>query len=399
MPAWNFATLVDAIARASPDRDVIVQGTRRIRWQQLADRARSLAWFLQTERRLGAGDNVVIALPNCLEYVETFLATRKVHGVPLSVDPGAGLDALRVAIDGTDARVVACSPGIQHTVHTAIRRIPKRWRPTVLEVGPNYEEDIATASPPAEWEIEIPTADDLIAIATHDASSATGDPGITLLPAAPLAQGDGFAEVLGVLSSKGKVVFVDAPVFDAGSVWRTVEREGVVALTIDGDRHARQLLAALPAGPGVHALTSLRTIRSSDLPLGHDVAAALEAALPDVNVVGPIETIERHSVDAAHRIHPSDVEAGLRKHPSVADCVVLGLADPRVGRIVVAVVQVTEQHHLDASELAAWCRAHVPPKMTPGRFVVVDRIERSPTGEADEDALRVLAIDRLTNER
>ena len=121
--------------------------------------------------------------------------------------------------------------------------------------------------------------------------------------------------------------------------------------------------------------------------------------LPNVEVVGPIASPEQRAGDAAHLVRPSDVEARLQKHPSVADCVVLGISDPRVGKVVAAIVQVTPQHHLDASELAAWCRAHVPLALTPGRFVFVDRIERSPFGAADEDALRAVAIEQLTNGR
>ena len=118
MPAWNFATLVDAIARATPDREVVVDGTRRITWQQLASRARSLAWYLQAECGLGAADKVTIVLPNCLEYVEAFLATRKLHGVPLGLDPGSGIDVLGTAIDGSDAHVVFCSHAMtQHPAH------------------------------------------------------------------------------------------------------------------------------------------------------------------------------------------------------------------------------------------------------------------------------------------
>ena len=69
-------------------------------------------------------------------------------------------------------------------------------------------------------------------------------------------------------------------------------------------------------------------------------------------------------------IHPSDVEARLRKHSSISDCVVVGVSDPRIGKSVVAVVQIAEDHYLDAPELAAWCRAHLPSTMTPGRFVL-----------------------------
>ena len=59
-------------------------------------------------------------------------------------------------------------------------------------------------------------------------------------------------------------------------------------------------------------------------------------------------------------IRASDVEARLGKHKSIADCAVIGVADPRVGKLVVAVVQVVEGHYLDAPELGAWCRAHLP---------------------------------------
>ncbi len=398
MPAWNFATLVDAIARATPDREVVVHGARRITWQQLASRARSLAWHLHTEGGLAPRDKLTIVLPNCPEYLEAFLATRKLHGVPLGVGLDSTADALHTTIDASDAKIVVCAPAIARTVHTAIRRIPKRWRPMVVEVGPPYERAIAGATPPSEWEIEVPTADDLIAIATLDASSGNVAAGETLLPVAPLLQGDGFAEVLRVLSRKGRVVFVDAPVFDPRLVWQAVEHESVVTLSIGGDAHARPLLAAF-ATAGGRSPTKLRTISSSGAPLSRDIALALEAALPDVTILDRYEGSEQQTGDAAHTIDPADVEAGLRKHRSVSDCVVVGISDPRIGKVVVAVVQVAEGHYLDAPELAAWCRAHLPSTLTPERFVFVETIERSPSGEADYQRLRDLALEQLLKDR
>ena len=399
LPIWNFAVLVDAIARASPEREAVVQGSRRLTWHQLASRARLLAWYLHNEGGLRPGDKVAIALPNCVEYLETFVAARKLHGVPLNVGTGPSVDALHRVIDASDAKIVVHAPANAPATHDAARRIPKRWRPLTVEVGERYERAIATATPPSEWEIETPSADDLIFLATHDLAAGSTESGETLLPVAPLAFGTGLAAALRTLSAQGRVVFADSAAFDPHLVWRTVEQERVVTLTIGGDADARPLLAALATATTGRSLTTLRTISSSGAPLGLDVASALEAALPNVTIVDSYEGPEQQAPDAWKMIRPSDVEARLRKHSSVADCVVVGISDPRLGKRVVALIQVADGHYLDAPEIAAWCQAHLPSTMTPGRFLFVEHIERSTSGEADYPALRDLALDRLLHEQ
>ena len=354
---------------------------------------------MHTEAGLARDDKVAIVLPNCPEYLETFVATRKLRCVPLNVGIGSSVDVLNRTIDGSDAKVVVCSSAMAQAVHDAVRRIPKRWRPLIVEVGGRYERGIAAATPPSEWEIEIPNAEDLIFLATHDVASGSTESGPTLLPAAPLAFGNGLALVLGALSAKGRVVFVDSEGFDPRLVWLAVEQERVVTLTIGGDAFARPLLAALPTATGGRPLTTLRTISSSGARLSRDVASGLEAALADVTILDAYDGPEEGTPSAKQMIHPSDVEARLRKHSSISDCVVVGVSDPRIGKNVVAVVQISEDHYLDAPELAAWCRAYLPSTMTPGRFVFVEKIERSPSGEADYEGLRGLAIERLVGEQ
>ena len=195
------------------------------------------------------------------------------------------------------------------------------------------------------------------------------------------------------------MVFVDSAVFDPGLVWRTVDAERVVTLTIGGDSFARPLLAALPSATVGRSLTTLRTISSSGARLSRDVANGLEAALEHVTIVDAYEETDQRAPGAQQMIHPSQVEAMLRKHASVSDCVVVGVSDPRIGKIVVALIQITKDHYLDTTELAAWCRAHLPGTLTPARFVFVEKIDRSPSGQADYQALRALAIDRLVGEQ
>jgi fatty-acyl-CoA synthase len=397
LAGWNFAVLVDAIAREHPRRPAVVRGARRLTWGELGVRARAFAWHLSAELGIAAGDRVAIVLPNCAEYLEAFVATRKVLGAPLNIGAISSVDDLHRAIDASDAKVIVASATTAPIATQAARRIPKRWRPAIVETGDGYEGALAAADPPAEWTVELPTADDLVFLATHDVAG-VAVPGPTVMPVAPLAERGCFTTALGALGRTGCVVFSDSPRFDPGLVWRVVADEGVETLLIAGDPYARPLLSALLAGADDGRLASLQTISSSGRPLSVDVAEALRAALPRVTVVdradAPAGAAPTPPTKAA--VLASSVEDQLRTHRSIVDCVVLGVSDPRVGKIVVALVEIRPDHYLDEPELTAWCRAHLPSTMTPARFVVVDEIGRTESGSVDRDALRALAVDRLT---
>ena len=96
------------------------------------------------------------------------------------------------------------------------------------------------------------------------------------------------------------------------------------------------------------------------------------------------------------KVFVDEVELVLRKHASVADCVVVGVPDARFGERIVALVHVTDGHYLDEAELAAWCRKKLAGYKTPRRFLFVDSIERSAAGKAAHARMRELAIERLS---
>ena len=89
------------------------------------------------------------------------------------------------------------------------------------------------------------------------------------------------------------------------------------------------------------------------------------------------------------------MELTLRKHPSVFDCVVVGVPDERFGEIVVALVQVTDGHYLDEAELEAWCRRKLAGYKKPRRFLFLDSLDRNAAGKANYQALRRLAAEML----
>jgi fatty-acyl-CoA synthase len=98
------------------------------------------------------------------------------------------------------------------------------------------------------------------------------------------------------------------------------------------------------------------------------------------------------------KVYPEEVEAELRKHPSVFDCVVVGVPHERFGEQVVALVQVTADHTVDEGELTAWCRARLAGYKTPRRFLPVASLQRSAAGKAPHRELRALAEHLLVAE-
>jgi fatty-acyl-CoA synthase len=98
------------------------------------------------------------------------------------------------------------------------------------------------------------------------------------------------------------------------------------------------------------------------------------------------------------KVYPEEVEAELRTHPDVFDCVVLGVPDERFGERVVALVQTTDGGPLDEAEMLAWCRVRMAGYKAPRRYVVVDSLRRSAAGKAPHRELRALAAERLAAE-
>jgi 3-oxocholest-4-en-26-oate---CoA ligase len=83
------------------------------------------------------------------------------------------------------------------------------------------------------------------------------------------------------------------------------------------------------------------------------------------------------------KVFPEEVEAALRAHPDVYDCLVVGVADARWGRAVTAVVHPVEGTEPTLDDLASHCKARLAGYKAPKGLVLVDQIVRSPSGKAD----------------
>lgn len=83
------------------------------------------------------------------------------------------------------------------------------------------------------------------------------------------------------------------------------------------------------------------------------------------------------------KIFPEEVEAALKSHPAVYDCLVVGVPDERWGQRVAAVVQTRGDHDVTLDELVEHARSHIAGYKVPRELHVVDEIVRSPSGKPD----------------
>ena len=111
---------------------------------------------------------------------------------------------------------------------------------------------------------------------------------------------------------------------------------------------------------------------------------------------GIVELLGRDSVtinSGGEKIFAEEVEAALKAHPAVYDCVVAGRPSARWGNEVVAIVRVREGHDLDDNALRTEAERHIARYKLPKHFVYVPEIVRSPSGKADYRWAKQIAVD------
>jgi fatty-acyl-CoA synthase len=101
---------------------------------------------------------------------------------------------------------------------------------------------------------------------------------------------------------------------------------------------------------------------------------------------GVVELHGRDSVtinSGGEKIFAEEVEAAIKAHADVYDCVVAGRASDRWGFEVVAVVRLRRGCEADEAALLAEAERHIARYKLPKAFVFVEEVVRSPSGKAD----------------
>jgi long-chain acyl-CoA synthetase len=104
-PTTTLARILDQTADRFAELPALLYGEKSWTYRELLARVNRMAGGLS---RLGVrkGDRVVLALPNCPEYVISFFAAQKLGAVVVNAGPLIGADDLRTIIALTNPRVV-----------------------------------------------------------------------------------------------------------------------------------------------------------------------------------------------------------------------------------------------------------------------------------------------------
>ena len=93
-------------------------------------------------------------------------------------------------------------------------------------------------------------------------------------------------------------------------------------------------------------------------------------------------------ITGGFNVYPLEVEQVILSHPSVQDCAVVGVPDPKWGEAIKAVVELKPGAPVPPDELIAMCRERLGPVKTPKSVDFVAALPRSAVGKVMRRAVR-----------
>ncbi|UGQ12535.1 AMP-binding protein [Yinghuangia sp. ASG 101] len=328
---WSVPAVLDVVADAAPDRDMLVWTTVRRTYAEVRERTRRLAGFLgghglgvrrerDVLRRWECGQSTVaILLSNCPEYLETMIGAFRARAVPANVNHHYAPREIGALLDQLDAEAVVYHRRLGPLVAAAggaeerlLIDVDDGSGVAPLPGSTPYEEALASAA--GADRLPVPSPDDLYLVCT---GGTTGTPkGVlwrqadlyvscaggaenatrasigaiarhgagTWFAAPPLMHGAAQWTAFAALHNGATVVLHDdAKAFDARGILTTIEKERVSMMSMVGDAYARPLVEELRAG--AYDLSSLVRVATGGATTSAALKHALLEMLPRVTVV------------------------------------------------------------------------------------------------------------------
>ncbi len=302
---FNVADLIEAATDRVPDREILVCAPERRTYAQLEERANRLAHYYLS-LGLGRGDHIGVYGFNSLAWVEAALAAYKIRAVPINVNYRYVEDELRYLADNGDFVAVVHDAQFAPRLANVRDQLPKLKHFIAIDDGSGadcsavgsvrFDAALAAGSPARDFEPR--SGDDIYVLYTggttgmpkgvvwrqHDVVFTLGggiDPMSkepaespatltnkisdyyqVIAPLAPLMHGAAQWSVWSSLFNGTKVILWSGS-FDPHKIWRMVQDERVITISLTGDAMARPLIEALDAPGASYDLSSLMVIVST----------------------------------------------------------------------------------------------------------------------------------------
>jgi acyl-CoA synthetase (AMP-forming)/AMP-acid ligase II len=171
----------------------------------------------------------------------------------------------------------------------------------------------------------------------------------------------------------------------------------------DHERYAREKRGSVGRA---HAGCELRVVDPDDgRPLPHGAVGLLEVKADQIDPGQWIRTTDLSRLDddgflwivgradqtilrGGFKVQPEVVRAVLVQHPAVADAVVFGVDDARLGQVPIAVAELRTGESLDADALVAFARERLARYEVPVTVLFVDALPRTASAKVDLSAVR-----------
>lgn len=335
---FTIGEIHEAIAKSRPDEDCLVFRDRRLSWQQITERTRRLANFLNgrgygchTERNQLAQqesgqDHLAIYLHNGNEYLECMLGAFKGRVAPFNVNYRYVAEELTYLLNDSAASIIVFhstfAPILESVLNdapllTLLLQVPDESNHPLLPGAIWYEDALESSHDDEPFPA---SPDDLYILYTG---------GTTGMPKGVMwRQGDALVECFGgsrlaqsiedfVADTKGRLALVAPPfmhgaghwvafgswnaggtVFvpsiperlDADDIWSMVEKEKIDFLLIVGDAFARPLIDQLKTGS--YDISSLTVVISGGAALSAHYKQELLQLAPHLMIIDGLGSSE-----------------------------------------------------------------------------------------------------------
>lgn len=91
---------------------------------------------------------------------------------------------------------------------------------------------------------------------------------------------------------------------------------------------------------------------------------------------------------AGEKVYPEEVEEGVKSHPDVVDCLVVGVDDEKFGQRVAGVASLRPGSTTDAQAVREFTRTRLAAYKVPKNLFIVETVQRAPNGKADYEWAR-----------